>query len=85
MAALTLRAKKSPERECGEELFFLGEAAADQGGQRIEGTKPYQYGDSVSELDLYTTLHNALTRHGLPRAVASSQSPAARLEEMLAR
>jgi len=37
-----------------------------QGGERIEGTKPYQYGDPVSELDLHKTLHNALTRHGLP-------------------
>jgi uncharacterized protein with von Willebrand factor type A (vWA) domain len=42
-----------------------------QGGERIEGTKPYQYGDPVSELDLHQTLHNALTRHGLP----SSPSP----------
>ncbi|HEV8605961.1 MAG TPA: VWA domain-containing protein [Tepidisphaeraceae bacterium] len=38
-----------------------------QGGQRIEGTKPYQYGDPVSELDIHQTLHNALTRHGLPQ------------------
>ncbi len=37
------------------------------GGERIEGTKPYQYGDPVSELDLHQTLHNALTRHGLPQ------------------
>jgi Ca-activated chloride channel family protein len=37
------------------------------GGERIEGTKPYQYGDPVSELDLHTTLHNALSRHGLPQ------------------
>ena len=36
------------------------------GGERIEGTKPYQYGDPVSELDLHQTIHNALTRHGLP-------------------
>ncbi|MGH7214420.1 MAG: VWA domain-containing protein, partial [Tepidisphaeraceae bacterium] len=36
------------------------------GGERIEGTKPYEYGDPVSELDLHQTLHNALTRHGLP-------------------
>jgi uncharacterized protein with von Willebrand factor type A (vWA) domain len=36
------------------------------GGERIEGTKAYQYGDPVSELDLHQTLHNALTRHGLP-------------------
>ncbi len=35
------------------------------GGERIEGTKPYQYGDPVSELDLHATLHNALTRTGV--------------------
>lgn len=40
---------------------------AGQGGERIEGTKTYQYGDPVSELDLHTTLHNALSRHGLPQ------------------
>jgi len=37
-----------------------------QGGERIEGTKPYQYGDPVSELDLHQTIRNALHRHGLP-------------------
>ena len=26
------------------------------GGERIEGTKPYEYGDPVSELDLHQTL-----------------------------
>ena len=36
------------------------------GGDRIEGTKPYQYGDPVSELDLHQTIRNALARHGLP-------------------
>jgi len=36
------------------------------GGDRIEGTKPYTYGDPVSELDLHQTLRNALSRHGLP-------------------
>lgn len=40
---------------------------AGQGGERIDGTKPYQYGDPVSELDLHQTLQNALSRHGLPR------------------
>src|SRR5687767_14622983 len=40
---------------------------AGQGGDRIEGTKPYQFGDPVSELDLHQTIHNALTRHGLPQ------------------
>src|SRR4051812_4150946 len=38
-----------------------------QGGERIEGTKPYQYGDPVSELDLHQTIRNALARHGLPQ------------------
>jgi uncharacterized protein with von Willebrand factor type A (vWA) domain len=37
------------------------------GGERIDGTKPYQFGDPVSELDLHETLRNALTRHGLPK------------------
>jgi uncharacterized protein with von Willebrand factor type A (vWA) domain len=37
-----------------------------QGGERIEGTKVYQYGDPVSEVDLHQTMHNALSRHGLP-------------------
>src|SRR5215217_6063992 len=41
------------------------------GGERIEGTKPYQYGDPVSELDLHQTLHNALNRHGLPQRKGS--------------
>src|SRR5690606_33261122 len=36
------------------------------GGERMDGTKPYQYGDPVSELDLHQTLHNALARTGLP-------------------
>jgi uncharacterized protein with von Willebrand factor type A (vWA) domain len=35
-------------------------------GERLDGSKPYQFGDPVSELDLHQTLHNALTRHGLP-------------------
>lgn len=41
-----------------------------QGGERIEGTKPYQYGDPVSELDIHQTLRNALARR-----VASEQLP----------
>src|SRR6185503_15635747 len=43
------------------------------GGERIEGTKPYEYGDPVSELDLHQTLHNALTRHGLPASKAGAE------------
>src|SRR5262245_42299845 len=33
-----------------------------QGGERVEGTKPYQDGDPVSELDLHATLRNAMQR-----------------------
>lgn len=32
------------------------------GGERIEGTKTYEYGDPVSELDLHQTLQNAMAR-----------------------
>jgi uncharacterized protein with von Willebrand factor type A (vWA) domain len=35
-------------------------------GERIDGTKPYQFGDAVSDLDLHQTLHNSIHRHGLP-------------------
>ena len=47
------------------------------GGERIEGTKPYEFGDPVSELDIHQTLHNALSRHGLPnsKSAAGGQPP----------
>ena len=32
------------------------------GGERMDGTKPYEFGDPVSELDLHQTLRNAMTR-----------------------
>src|SRR5918998_4515735 len=44
------------------------------GGERIDGTKPYEYGDPVSELDLHQTIHNALSRHGLPSEHRGSRS-----------
>jgi uncharacterized protein with von Willebrand factor type A (vWA) domain len=37
------------------------------GGERIEGTKKYEFGDPVSELDLHQTLRNAMSREGLGR------------------
>jgi Ca-activated chloride channel homolog len=37
------------------------------GGERIEGTKKYEFGDPVSELDLHQTLRNALSREGMAR------------------
>src|SRR5688500_15216533 len=52
-----------------------------QGGERIEGTKPYQYGDPVSELDLHQTLHNALSRHGLPIARDHKQQTSIKFDE----
>jgi Ca-activated chloride channel family protein len=44
------------------------------GGDRIEGTKQYAYGDPVSELDLHATLHNALSRHGLPQKMPDGRN-----------
>lgn len=35
-----------------------------QGGERIEGTRPYQFGDPVSELELNATLRNTIKRAG---------------------
>lgn len=32
------------------------------GGERTDGTKSYQFGDPISELDLHATLRNAMTR-----------------------
>lgn len=34
-------------------------ASAGQSDERIEGTKPYEFGDPISELDLHATMHNA--------------------------
>jgi len=45
---------------------------AGQGGERIDGTKPYQYGDPVSELDIHATLKNAMQRNGVAKLDGSS-------------
>lgn len=50
------------------------------GGERIEGTKPYQYGDPVSELDLHQTLQNAMSRKGQEKQGQEKQGPGARGE-----
>ncbi len=34
------------------------------GGERMDGTKPYEFGDSVSELDAGATVRNAVSRNG---------------------
>ena len=36
---------------------------AGAGSERLEGTRPYQFGDPVSELDLLASLRQALARH----------------------
>lgn len=41
------------------------------GGERLEGTKPYEFGDPISELDLHQTLRNALKR----RATSAPAAP----------
>lgn len=43
------------------------------GGERIEGTKTYSFGDPVSEIDLHATLHNAMGRQGLAPQDASGK------------
>jgi Ca-activated chloride channel family protein len=37
-------------------------------GERIDGTKPYEFGDPVSELDLHATLQNAMARSGVEKS-----------------
>jgi len=44
------------------------------GGDRIEGTKPYQYGDPVSELDLHQTIRNAIARNGVKERHAGTEA-----------
>jgi len=53
------------------------------GGERIEGTKAYQFGDPISEIDLHTTMRNAMQRvasqqmgdASTPMRVAASDHP----------
>ncbi|MGH7177945.1 MAG: VWA domain-containing protein [Tepidisphaeraceae bacterium] len=47
--------------------------APGHGGERIDGTKRYQFGDPVSEIDLHQTLRNAISRRAI--AGAGSVSP----------
>lgn len=46
------------------------------GGERLDGTRPYQYGDPVSEIDLHATLRNALQRHPLAHQSTPQSRPA---------
>jgi uncharacterized protein with von Willebrand factor type A (vWA) domain len=44
-----------------------------RGGDRIEGTRPYEFGDPVSEVDLHATLKNALARNAAGTAFQLSE------------
>ncbi len=68
---LTPRAVNMMQRRALMEIFAHlprgsrdSHAAKEPGGigERIEGTRPYEFGDPLSELDSHTTLRNALRR-----------------------
>lgn len=44
-------------------------------GERIDGSKPYTFGDPVSELDLNQTLRNAMQRSGVQATAPGSTLP----------
>jgi uncharacterized protein with von Willebrand factor type A (vWA) domain len=55
---------------------------AGAGGERLDGTKAYQYGDPISDVDLNATLRNAMQRHG--REAASSAGPRGKINMKIA-
>ncbi len=68
---LTPRAVQALQKRALMEVFSRlrpssrDDHAAEQSGpagERLEGTRPYQFGDPVSEIDLHATLRNALRR-----------------------
>jgi Ca-activated chloride channel homolog len=70
---LTPRAIHAMQRKALMEIFaHLPRGSRDShptanpgaGTERLEGTKKYQYGDPISELDLNATLRNAVARRG---------------------
>jgi uncharacterized protein with von Willebrand factor type A (vWA) domain len=70
---LTPRAVNAMQRKALMEIFSNLKRGGRDGHQtlhagasseRLEGTKPYQFGDPVSELDLSATLRNAIHRNG---------------------
>ena len=48
------------------------------GGERIEGTKAYEFGDPVSELDLHATMRNAISRQAAAGGLQPLQPTASR-------
>ncbi len=49
-----------PDAAEGHETVHTG-----AGGERIESTRSYRFGDSISDVDLHATLRNAMQRGGL--------------------
>ncbi|MEM1166351.1 MAG: hypothetical protein AAGI30_08690 [Planctomycetota bacterium] len=52
-------------------------------GERSEGTKPYQFGDPVSELDMNATMRNAIRRVAAARAESRGTTQGANAAESL--
>lgn len=68
---LTPRAVNAMQRKALMEVFADLKRGTREGhdspqtggpGERVEGTRPYQFGDPVSEIDLAATLRNAIAR-----------------------
>jgi uncharacterized protein with von Willebrand factor type A (vWA) domain len=55
---------------------------AGSGGERIEGTKHYEFGDPVSELDLHSTLRNAIQRGAVEKRDMSGGAASAALSNV---
>lgn len=70
---LTPRAIGSIQRQALMEVFGNLRGGANEGhetphagvgGERMEGTRAYRFGDPVSDIDVSSTLRNAVMRHG---------------------
>ena len=84
---LTPRAVNAMQRKALMEVFAQlqagrreGHESPDVGGQgeRVEGTRPYQFGDPVSEIDLHATLRNAIQRQATQRRSGAATEGSAR-------
>jgi uncharacterized protein with von Willebrand factor type A (vWA) domain len=58
-----------PDAAEGHDTIHIG-----AGGERIETTRPYRFGDTISDVDLHATLRNALQRRGLQLPIRVDES-----------
>jgi len=58
-----------PDSNEGHETFHPG-----RGGERSDGTRPFQFGDPASEIDLGATLRNAVMRGGTGLPIRLSEA-----------